>query len=61
MVFIYAGNLFRAGLFRNTVENIKGSLYRPTDKQCGGDMIFCPLQYLLDLRPVGNVIKLNKP
>ena len=33
MVFVDPGNLLRAGLFRDTVEDIEGCLYRPTDKQ----------------------------
>ena len=60
MVFVYAREFFGAGLFRNTVEDIQCSLNRPTDEKRGGDVIFCPLQHLFDLRPVGNVIELHQ-
>ena len=60
VVFVYAGELFSAGLFRDTIKNIQCRLYRPTNKQGGRDVIFCPLQHLFDLRPVGNIVKFNQ-
>lgn len=60
MMLIDAGNFFCAGLLRNAVQNIECGLYRPTDKKRRGDVIFRPLQHLLDLRPVGNIVKFNQ-
>ena len=50
MVFVYAGELFSAGLLGDAIQNIQCGLYRPTDKQRGRDVIFCPFQHLFDLR-----------
>ncbi len=61
MVFIDAGNLFGAGLLGNAVQNVQRGLNRPTDEQRRSDVILGPLQYLFDLRPVSNIVKLNQP
>ena len=60
VVFVYARELFSAGLLGDAIKNIQCGLYRPTDKQCGGNVIFCPLQNLFDLRPVGDIVKFNQ-
>ena len=60
VVFVYARKFVAAGLLGNTIQDIQCGLYRPTDKQGGRDVIFCPLQHLPDLWPVGNVIKFHQ-
>ncbi len=60
MVLIDARKFFGARLLRDAVKNIECRLYRPTHKQRRGDMIFGPLKYLLDLRPVGYVVEFNQ-
>ena len=60
VMLVNAGEFVAAGLFWNTVENIECGLYRPTDKQRRRNVIFCPLQHLLDLWPIGNVVEFHQ-
>lgn len=60
VMLINAGKFIAAGLLRNAVEDIECCLHGPTDEKRGGDVIFCPCQHLLDLRPVGNIVELDQ-